>query len=163
MKTLLLIRHAKSSWDHGITDVARPLSSRGISDANLLSKELLKYKIAPNAVFSSPANRALSTCRIFMDTLNISAKYLTVTDELYDFGGQKVKYFIKNLNDEYDTVMIFGHNEAFTAISNSFGDVYIDNVPTCGFVKLQFDVTSWQNIDKGHTSLTIFPKNLKSS
>lgn len=161
MKTLLLIRHAKSSWDHGVIDENRPLSDRGMQDANLLSNELLKYKITPDAIFSSHANRALTTCTIFIDNLNLPSKLLTVTKELYDFGGRQVANFIRNLDDKYETVMIFGHNHAFTAVSNDFGDTYIDNVPTCGLVMLQFKVDFWKNIDKGHTKMTMFPKDLK--
>ena len=162
MKTLTLIRHAKSSWDHDIADIDRPLSTRGFNDAKLLSNELLKHKFNPDAIFSSPANRALTTCKLFMDTLNLSSDLLTITDELYDFGGQKVANFIRKLDNGYESVLIFGHNHAFTEISNSFGDMYIDNVPTCGLVKLQFEIDSWKDISKGHTEMTLFPKQLKS-
>ncbi len=162
MKTLILIRHAKSSWEHDVTDIDRPLSSRGYSDANLLSNELLKHDLKPDAVFSSPANRALTTCNIFMDALNFTSDLLKITDELYDFEGRQVANFIRNLNDDYKNVMIFGHNHAFTEIANNFGDEYIDNVPTCGLVMLQFNIDSWKNTDKGHTKMTLFPRHLKS-
>lgn len=161
MKTLTLIRHAKSSWEHEIADISRPLSSRGVSDANLLSKELLKDKFYPDGIFSSPANRALTTCKIFMEILKLSPNLLTITEELYDFGGRQVASFIRDLDDVYENVLIFGHNYAFTAIANTFGDTYIDNVPTCGLVMLQFEIDSWKNIDKGHTKMFLFPKNLK--
>lgn len=162
MKTLILTRHAKSSWEHDLTDLDRPLSERGINDANLLSNELLTYHLKPDAIFSSPANRALTTCKIFMDTLNFSPKLLTISDKLYDFGGRQVADFIHDLDDSLDNVMIFGHNHAFTEITNNFGNKYVDNVPTCGVVMLQFNVDSWKNIDKGHTKLTLFPKHLKT-
>jgi phosphohistidine phosphatase len=162
MKTIILIRHAKSSWKYDLTDIDRPLSIRGIRDANLLSKELLKYQLNPSGIFSSPANRALTTCKVFMDTLNFPPELLTITDELYDFGGNQVANFIHNLDDSYDDVLIFGHNHAFTAITNNFGDTYVDNVPTCGIVKIQFQTENWKNIDKGHTIMTLFPKHLKS-
>ena len=162
MKTLILIRHAKSSWDHDTTDINRPLSARGFDDANLLSNELLKYNILPDGIFSSPAKRALTTCKIFMEVLDFSSELLKVTEELYDFGGRKVADFIYSLDDSYECVLIFGHNHAFTAISNRYGDKIIDNVPTCGLVMLQFDTDRWQNIDKGHTKMTLFPKSLKN-
>ncbi|MEZ4802713.1 MAG: phosphoglycerate mutase family protein [Gelidibacter sp.] len=162
MKTLILIRHAKSSWDHDVIDKNRPLSNRGVQDANLLSNELLKLNLIPDAIFSSPAIRALTTCKIFMDTLNYAPNLLRVTENLYDFGGQRVVEFIYNMDDMYDNIMIFGHNHAFTAIANKFGDLYIDNVPTCGLVMLQFNTVAWKNIDKGHTKMTLFPKHLKS-
>ena len=163
MKTLILIRHAKSSWDHGFTDIDRPLSDRGSSDANLLSNELLNYKIHVDRIFSSPANRALTTCKLFIQNLNLPLNLLEIREELYDFGGNQVANFIHKLNDTYEQVMIFGHNHAFTAIANSFGDSYIENVPTCGVVMIQFNVDSWKSIDKGHTKMTLFPRDLKDT
>ena len=86
---------------------------------------------------------------------------LSVDHQLYDFGGQQVSQFIKSLDDNYQNVMIFGHNHAFTSISNIFGNKFIDNVPTCGLVMIEFDTISWKTIDKGHTKLTLFPKELR--
>lgn len=161
MKTLVLVRHAKSSWEHNLTDLDRPLSERGFSDAEMLSHYFKNYNFHPNYVFSSPANRALTTCNIFMEALNLSKKMLSVDHQLYDFGGQQVSQFIKSLDDNYQNVMIFGHNHAFTAISNIFGNKFIDNVPTCGLVMIEFDTVFWKTIDKGHTKLTLFPKELR--
>ena len=161
MKTLVLIRHAKSSWEPHFTDVLRPLSPRGINDAKLLSNEVLKLRFLPDAIYSSPATRALTTCNLFMEDLNLSSSLLTVVDELYDFDGDKVRNFIYNLNDSYETVLIFGHNYAFTAVANAFGDKNIDNIPTCGFVMIEFNTDSWKKINTGHTKSTLFPKDLK--
>ena len=161
MKTLVLIRHAKSSWEHNLTDLDRPLAQRGFTDAEMLSHYFKNYNFHPDHVFSSPANRALTTCNIFMDTLNLPKNILTIDRQLYDFGGQQVSGFIKSLGDNYQNVMIFGHNHAFTSISNIFGNKSIDNVPTCGLVMIEFDTDSWKNIDKGHTKLTLFPKELR--
>lgn len=161
MKTILLIRHAKSSWEHDVTDVERPLKTRGYSDANLLSKEFLKYDFVPDAIYSSPANRALTTCKIFMENCNYPSTLLQIKEQLYDFGGSQVTDFVKVLDDQLDKVIIFGHNNAFTNLANRFGDIAIDNVPTCGLVMLHFDIDYWQNIDKGTTKLTLFPRHLK--
>ena len=162
MKTVVLIRHAKSSWEHDIADIHRPLSDRGYSDANLLSNEFLNYNFNPDGIFSSPANQALTTCNLFIENCRFDANLLSIYKELYDFGGSQVVGFMRNLSDSLYSVMIFGHNHAFTSIANSFGNVYIDNVPTCGLVMLQFDTSSWKNIDKGHTKMTLFPRDLKS-
>ncbi|MEZ4856136.1 MAG: phosphoglycerate mutase family protein [Gelidibacter sp.] len=97
MKTLVLIRHAKSSWSHGLQDVDRPLSDRGFNDANLLSNEFKTLNFIPDSVFSSPANRALTTCAIFLWKL---CKYqnatLQISNQLYDFEGRKVLDFIRH-------------------------------------------------------------------
>lgn len=160
-KNLTLVRHAKSSWEHNVTDSKRPLAKKGINDANLVSKHIKKDFIEPDAVFSSPANRALTTCSIFSSNLNIPDQKIKVFNELYDFNGESVIRFIKSLNNDYNNVMIFGHNHAFTSISNIFGNKFIDNLPTSGVVIIKFDTDKWENIDKGQTELIVFPKLLK--
>lgn len=161
MKTLILVRHAKSSWKHDVLDLNRPLKKRGVTDASLVSKAFSNKKISIDNVFSSPANRAYSTCEIFIKNLNMRTDMVHIVDDLYDFGGHKVIHFVKSLNQYSQNVMIFGHNHAFTSICNIFGHVFIDNLPTSGLVVLDFEVNSWHDIHKGNTRFTIFPKELK--
>ena len=71
MKTLIFVRHGKSSWEFNVSDENRPLKSRGITDANTVSKHLKTKEIAIDFLYSSPANRAFSTCKIFVKNLNI--------------------------------------------------------------------------------------------
>ncbi|TXD84738.1 histidine phosphatase family protein [Subsaximicrobium wynnwilliamsii] len=161
MKKIILVRHGKSSWEHDVTDKERPLKKRGITDAHLVSEAFLTKKVSLDAIYSSAANRAFSTCEIFVKVFNREVASVTVLDKLYDFEGQIVIDFMKSLDDRYNNVMIFGHNNAFTSICNIFGDVYIDNLPTSGLVAIDFDVNSWVDIKKGKTSLTIFPRDFK--
>lgn len=161
MKTLILVRHAKSSWEFNVDDKDRPLKKRGNNDADLVSIGLKNRGLVIHKVFSSPANRALSTCKIFINNLNISNDKLAIEDDLYDFGGEQVINFLKNLDTHYQNVMIFGHNHAFTSICNIFGNTFIDNLPTSGLVVIDFDVDSWIDINKGNTRFTIFPRDLK--
>ena len=160
-KKLILIRHAKSSWEFNLPDEERPLINKGITDAKLVAN-YLKEKIKNcDAIFASPAKRALSTCNVFSSILNLRNDKIEIVDDLYDFEGEKVINFIKSLNNEYKNVMIFGHNHAFTSISNIFGNKFIDNVPTAGVVVINFDTNDWKKINKGQTELLIFPKQLK--
>jgi len=161
MKTLILVRHGKSSWDYSVDDKDRPLKERGINDGHLVSEKFKSQDVAINAVFSSPANRALHTCVIFLRKLNFPFIKFQMTNKLYDFSGESVLDFVKNLDNRFDSVMIFGHNEAFTNVVNSLGNSYIDNVPTTGLVQLDFDVKEWASVTKGTTTQTIFPKDLK--
>ena len=114
-----------------------------------------------DAAYSSPANRALHTAMIFLRTLNFPLDNFELSNELYDFSGEAVGSFIKQLNNNYDTVVIFGHNEAFTHIANSLGNLYIDNVPTSGLVQIDFDTNDWSAVVKGTTVRTLFPKQIK--
>ena len=161
MKTLIMVRHGKSSWDYSVSDKDRPLQERGVNDALLVSSKFNSQAENIDAVFSSPANRALHTAMIFTRQLNISLSLVQITNELYDFSGESVFDFISNLDDSLDSVMIFGHNHAFTHVANSLGNTYIDNVTTSGLVQLSFPVNSWNSVTKGTTKQTIFPKDLR--
>ncbi|WP_299274164.1 histidine phosphatase family protein [uncultured Psychroserpens sp.] len=161
MKTIILIRHAKSSWEYDVNDHERPLKKRGIKDANLVSKAFKAKSLVPDAIYSSSAKRALLTCEIVMENLKLDTNLLTISKEIYDFGGENVIDFIKNISEENQKVMIFGHNHAFTSICNIFGDKYIDNLPTSGLVVIDFNVNSWSEIGDGKTRFMILPRDLK--
>ncbi|NNE32169.1 MAG: histidine phosphatase family protein [Winogradskyella sp.] len=161
MKSIILVRHGKSSWEHNVSDDKRPLKSRGKNDAKLVVKEFMKHNISFDRIYSSPAKRAFSTCKIFCKALGYNKKDVKVIDNLYDFSGENVISVVKNFNNALNTVLIFGHNHAFTSISNIFGSVSIDNLPTSGLVKLNFDIDSWEDLTKGTTELLIIPKDLK--
>lgn len=161
MKTLYMVRHAKSSWKHDVIDHKRPLKKRGDNDAILVSNYVSKEVKKPNKIISSDAVRALTTAEYFKKAFNISEDDFVVNHNLYDFSGHKVMDIIKNLDNSLDRVMIVGHNHAFTSVANMLGNKYIDNVPTCGFVEIQFDDTQWNTISTGTTIQTIFPRDLK--
>src|SRR5690606_10632429 len=161
MKTVILVRHGKSSWEYNVSDRDRPLMERGIMDVNKVAKQFLSNRIPIDAAYSSPANRALHTAMIFLGTISFPLTKFGLSNELYDFSGEEVYQFIKALNNDKDTVIIFGHNEAFTHIANSLGNMYIDNVPTGGLVQLKFDTNDWSAVTKGTTVRTLFPTQLK--
>jgi len=160
MKTVILVRHGKSSWEYNVSDMDRPLKERGINDVNKVVKEFSSNLIHIDAAYSSPAIRALHTAMIFLRTIEFPYTKFELSNELYDFSGENVCRFIKGLNNDRDTVIIFGHNEAFTHIANSLGNMYIDNVPTSGLVQLKFDTNDWSAVTKGITAQTLFPKQL---
>ncbi|WP_426430275.1 SixA phosphatase family protein [Winogradskyella sp. HB-48] len=162
MKSITLVRHGKSSWEFNVSDSLRPLKNRGIEDAKLVANQFIRVGELPEIIYSSPAVRAFSTCKIFLDIFNLSEDSVIVTDDLYDFGGESVINFIKRLSNNYNSVMLFGHNHAFTSIANIFGDKFIDNLPTSGLIKFNFDISDWKDLKKGTTELIIIPKDLKA-
>jgi phosphohistidine phosphatase len=163
MKHLYLVRHAKSSWEHNVTDHERPLNKRGYSDAHLVSKHLKKNGLKlPDAVFSSDAMRAKTTANIFVDNLGLDESIIQLKHELYDFAGQQLIDTIKNCDDSVDVLMVFGHNFAMTNTVNNYGDMFTENVATAGFTHIAFDVNSWKDIAKGKTISSVYPKHLKS-
>ena len=161
MKTILFVRHGKSSWEYDASDKDRPLKERGINDAYAVSTELGNMKIPVDFVYSSPANRALHTAVIFTRNLQFGFDKFKIENSLYDFSGESVLQFLKGLNNAKNTVMVFGHNYAFTSLVNTLGDTYIENVPTAGLTIIQFAVNQWDSIAGGKTIKTIFPRDLR--
>nr|WP_299066934.1 histidine phosphatase family protein [uncultured Allomuricauda sp.] len=161
MKRIILVRHGKSSWDYGVSDKDRPLKERGIYDAHLVAEKFKEGNCVIDFAYSSPANRALHTSMIFMRNLGFSLNDFQVNEALYDFSGQSAQSFVESLDNRLNTVIIFGHNYAYTSLANAWGDQYIENVPTSGLVQIKFDVAEWSGISKGATEQIIFPKHLK--
>jgi phosphohistidine phosphatase len=160
MKTLLLMRHAKSLWEYEVNDTDRILSQKGIEDAYAASRYLINRIAKPDVVFSSPANRALHTCIIFMKTLKLPFHKLQVVEDLYDFRGDQVMMFLRSIKQTYQHIALFGHNYALTSLCNLLGDKPLEHLPTSGAALIQFQVTEWASIGEGHTALTVFPKEL---
>ncbi|WP_412984812.1 SixA phosphatase family protein [Pontimicrobium sp. IMCC45349] len=161
MKRITFIRHAKSSWKYDVSDKLRPLKKRGIADATLISGLEKVSGIKPEFVFCSTANRTRETCNIFLKNLKFSSEKVSFEDELYDFGGNNVINFIKSISDDYENVIIFGHNYALTSIVNLYGDIHVDNIPTSGLVSITFNISSWSEFKPGKTDLVLFPKHFR--
>ncbi|ADV50171.1 putative phosphohistidine phosphatase, SixA [Cellulophaga algicola DSM 14237] len=162
MKTIYLMRHGKSTWDYAVSDNDRPLKERGIEDAHLVAEAIHGLNLKIDASYSSPANRALHTAMITLKDLSFPLHKFQISNDLYDFSGESVLQFIKELNNDLNFVFIFGHNHAFTEIANTLGSQFIENVPTAGFVQLNFEVENWKAIRKGITQKILFPKQLRS-
>ncbi|ALJ03949.1 hypothetical protein APS56_01740 [Pseudalgibacter alginicilyticus] len=161
MKRIIIVRHAKSSWKHDVIDHERPLNNRGGEDANLVSKHLKAYNVNPDLILSSDAVRAKTTAEIFISNLNFTKKKVNLIHDLYDFAGHNLLNVIKSTDNSVETLMIFGHNHALTFFANTYGSKTIENVPTSGVVVIEFAIDSWKNLESGHTSFSIFPKDLK--
>lgn len=161
MKTLYIIRHAKSSWEFDVSDDKRPLNQRGLADAELIGKELKTVVKSVDKILCSPAKRAFSTAKIVVSHLEVSENIFSLEPDLYDFDGRMAIDVIKRCKDDISTLMIFGHNHAFTSIVNLYGSEQIDNLPTAGVAAIEFDVDKWQNISVGKTLMIISPKSLR--
>lgn len=161
MKRIIFIRHGKSSWDYDVADKDRPLKERGITDASNIGVALTKMGVQIDFAFSSPANRALHTAMIVLHALQADLDTFKVVKDLYDFSGEQVLNHIKALDNALDTVLLFGHNHAFTHLVNTLGNRDVENLPTAGMAMLIFDVQKWSNLSKGKTEKLIFPKELR--
>lgn len=162
MKTLYIVRHAKSSWEYeGIKDIDRPLKKRGIKDAYLVSKVLHEKISTPDVFISSCANRALHTGMIFSYTFNYPLANIKISKSLYNFSDGYLIKTVKALDDGFDSAIIFSHDHGISTFVNKYGSIQLDHVPTCGVVGIKFETKHWKNIKAGNTFITEFPKNLK--
>jgi len=162
MKNLILIRHAKSSWNAPVQDFDRTLEQRGREDANLVANNAMKFLPSNFVIYSSSARRARETALIFAKAILYPVESIVFSDNLYTFDENKLEKLIKSSTNNIENVILFGHNDAITNFVNKFGNIFVDNVPTAGFVWLQFETDSWEGITKGKTIKIIFPRNLKS-
>ena len=165
MKHLLLCRHAKSSWkDSTLTDIDRPLNKRGRKNGPEMGRRLAHRGVKPDLIVSSSARRALKTARIIAREVGVSGKEVVVMDGVYDSFPSRLMQVIRKLDNQYDRVLLVGHNPETTMVANILGDLTIDNVPTCGIVALDFNVTVWQDVCEGKGVLVFFdyPKKKNS-
>ena len=162
LKKLIIVRHAKSDWSNNTPDLDRPISVRGINDAKIISKIFNSQNLRPEIIFTSIAKRTIETSKIFREKSKFlfSLDCLKV-DELYDFQGNSVKSFIKNLPNKLSTVLIFTHNNSCNFLVNDFANRFNLHVPTCGMLIFEFNVSLWTEIDKSNSFSFFFPKQYR--
>ncbi len=110
--------------------------------------------------FVALQNALEKLCNFFLRNAVSSEIEVAYSEDLYDFSGTSVEAFIKRINPKLSNVFIFGHNNALTALVNQMGNQHIDNIPTCGIVKINFKSKTWCDCSKGTIEFQLFPKNL---
>jgi phosphohistidine phosphatase len=157
MKTLLLIRHAKSSWDNvGLDDFARPLNARGKKEAPMMARRLLDKKIKIDEFISSPAKRARKTATAFMNEFKEKKGKILLVKELYMASDQSFINTIKNVKNKFDRIAIFSHNPGITEYANSLTDTKIDDMPTCSVFAVKADIKKWNEFKEAKKEFWFF-------
>lgn len=167
MKTLYVIRHAKSSWaDPDLIDLERPLNKRGLRDAPFMAKLLNGKGVHIDKLISSPAKRAHETAIHFAKQWKIPADQILLDRQIYEGTPARLLEKVQELNNDWETVFLFGHNPTLTSFINLFAGDYLANLPTCGVAHLEADVDDWRKVDSSNTRLVelhyprqFFPKN----
>ena len=148
MKTLFLVRHAKSSRDDPtLADKERPLNDRGLRDAPKMGEQLAKQGVKPDLIVSSPALRARATAEIIAKKLDYNRKDIVVDERLYAAAPDELLKVIQELGDKPKRVMLFGHNPELTELAHRLSSKIVD-MPTCAVAEFSFDTKSWTNIGK---------------
>ena len=164
MKTLYILRHAKSSWEfEELSDHDRPLTKRGRNDAPLIGSELASRGISPSLIVSSPAVRAISTATLVAKELNYHSDDIIVDERIYGADKKMLLEVVQETPADVDDVMLVGHNEALSDFANMLSPQSIGSIPTTGVVVLQFNCESWYEISQENAELAFFdfPKNYK--
>lgn len=157
MKMLYIIRHAKSSWDDpSLDDFSRPLNERGEKDAPRMGKRLKEKHITPDLLISSPAKRALKTCKAIAKVLDYPKEKIVEEKKLYHADASQIFSIVSKIKEPHDVVMIFGHNPGFTEFANTLLNQSIMNIPTAGVVAGKLDIKSWKEIHPGCGQLLFF-------
>lgn len=165
MKTLTLVRHAKSSWkDTSLADRDRPLNKRGQRDAPEMGRRIADAGIRPSLIVSSPAVRAWTTAKIVAREIGYPLEFLQRERELYLGSVNNILDVIVAQDTGFNSLMLFGHNPGFTDFANYLVPGLTPNVPTAGVVSVNIDRDDWNLFDHPETELVLydFPKNRPS-
>jgi phosphohistidine phosphatase len=157
MKTLLLVRHAKSDWGYpALEDFDRPLNDRGKRDAPAMATRLLGKKVPIDAIISSTAKRASNTAKAFAAVYELKKSRMQFTDKLYLAGSAIFIEVIENADDKFDTIAIFSHNPGITTFANEQTNARIDNIPTCGVFAIKVNTDTWKDFKKASKEFWFF-------
>jgi phosphohistidine phosphatase len=165
MKTLYVIRHAKSSWDNPLlADADRPLNARGEADAPRMGKRLNNRTVRPNLMVSSPALRAWDTCTAIAKVIDYPLSNIKKNKNLYHAQDDEILSIVQHFDNALDSVWILGHNPGLTDFVNQLTDESIDNIPTCGVVACSLAIQRWDEADwkKGTVLYFDYPKKKDS-
>lgn len=157
MKTLILVRHAKSDWkDIELSDFDRPLSKRGLSDAPMMGNILKEKNIKPDIVYASSANRAQTTAKLLTKKLGYLEEDIHLDRNIYSDGPNYIMNMVSKLDNNINTIMLFGHNPDFTYMSSFLSGKHFSNVPTCGVVCIDFEIDSWKEVKNVNGNIRFF-------
>lgn len=163
MKFLYLIRHAKSSWENpSQTDFDRTLNERGLKDAPRMANLLKSKNVKPDCIISSPAVRAFTTALIFAKQFDYEESKILSEDNIYEASTRDLTEIVQQINDEYETVFLFGHNPGISSFANLISNKPVADMSTCTIVGLEIDTDSWSKLERysGKTILYEYPKKL---
>ena len=162
MKTLYLLRHAKSSWSFDeLSDQERPLNDRGRDDAPLMGQALAKRRICPDVIVSSPAVRAMSTAVLVAREMQYPHDKIVVEPGIYGADVDDFLAILKDLPDSAASALVVGHNPTITETANTLSPSSINEMPTAAVVCLRFECEQWAEVSKVNAEFYFYdyPRN----
>jgi phosphohistidine phosphatase len=157
MKTLTLVRHAKSSWhDTDLSDRERPLNKRGLRDAPIMGRRAIEAGIRPSLIVASPAVRAWTTAKIFAAELGYPVEFLQREDKIYLASLDSLLEVVASQDPGFNNLMLFGHNPGLTDFANYLSPGLTTNLPTAGVVSVEIDRDDWLLFERPKTELLVY-------
>ncbi len=150
MKRIVFVRHAKSMHESYVeTDIERHLVGRGYADVENSAAFLKSKSFHPDLIVSSPAIRAYSTALIVANRLGYKSDKIQLNSSVYEAKVNSLMYVLQELNEQAETVFLFGHNPGLTELINALSGFTLTNLPTSGVAILEFPILQWNQIDFG--------------
>jgi phosphohistidine phosphatase len=163
MKKLFLVRHAKAEESAlGQKDFDRMLDQKGLTDAPRMGRTIAENAERPQRLIASPAARAYQTAYFFAEQLKFDTSEIQVEEEIYEASARSLLKFVNDLDDQFDCIMLFGHNPSFSYLTEYLTKEYIGDIPTCGVAFIHFELDTWKAVSEntGMLKATWFPKEI---
>jgi phosphohistidine phosphatase len=162
MKKLIIMRHAKSSWDLPLSDIQRPLNERGLRNAPEMGRRILKSKIIPEIIYTSDAVRAYTTAQLVREALHLEIP-IEVEPKIYDTTLQVLLNIIHHFPEKFSTILMVGHNPTISLLANYLSGDNVGYFATGAMACLEFSC-NWNEVSGGTGNLVFFdyPKNTNS-
>ncbi len=148
MKTLYLIRHGKAESKEGGPDIKRNLEAAGRDEVSRTAEQLLEKHIKPSLILSSPANRACQTAEIVAEMLGYVMTDIVIEKDIYYTSEEALLETIYRQDDQFESILLAGHNPSITHLAGMLTKEYKDFMPTGGLVAFETDSESWNEFDK---------------
>lgn len=161
LRSLTLIRHAKSSWDHPeLQDFDRPLNRRGLQNAPMMGQRLAAASYRADTIISSPARRAIMTAESIAVEIDFNLDNIVQNLLVYGAGLGTLTEVLREISNHFRHAVLVGHNPGITRLCNFLGDSRIDSLPTCGIARMEFDARNWEDVPskKGRLVEFDYPK-----
>jgi phosphohistidine phosphatase len=165
MKTLYIVRHAKSAWDQiALDDHERPITEKGKKRTKKVIEYLVEKKVTVDLIISSDAVRAKDTAMIIAKGLSYPIRNIQLSSSVYNSDLQTLMNYFYDLSKDVESLMMVGHNPTFTSFANFFLDKKIDWLPTSGIVCIEFETEQWENVlnAEKRTKFVVSPKIIKA-
>lgn len=142
MKTLYLLRHAKSSWDDAsLSDFERPLNERGLRTATFMGSIMKQRELAPSIIISSPAKRAITTAELVVEASGLNVNILS-DERVYEASPHRLLEVVSSISGDHPSSMIVGHNPGVEGLIRVLTGI-VEPMPTAALAVLDLNIEKW--------------------